>query len=214
MADLQAKPQYSGSNKQKINTCSKYFDFLSSGTYFNTHFIMGGERFDTAQPEMYLFGENMDVNFLGSRPAPFPYPAPSANEPSKTLKALINIRKESLRFVRIPDDAAALKESSERPSSTKFNLEFTFDCDVRCAITIMYFCTEEVTTNGMIYTPRDTGMNSETYHYKRGANQQFSQVSHIFEPSQYPEEDLLYSFDKEVIPCVIYCLAEEGEDDF
>lgn len=31
---------------------------------------MGGERFDTAVPEMYLFGENMDVNFLGSRPAP------------------------------------------------------------------------------------------------------------------------------------------------
>lgn len=31
---------------------------------------MGGERFETAQPEMYLFGENMDVNFLGSRPAP------------------------------------------------------------------------------------------------------------------------------------------------
>lgn len=183
-----------------------------AGSYFSTHFIMGGERFDTAQPEMYLFGENMDVNFLGSRPAPFPYPAPQANEPSKTLKALINIRKESLRFVRTPDDSAALKDSTERPSGTKFNLEFTFDTDVRCAITIMYFCTEEVTTNGAIYTPRDPSMNSETYHYKRGANQQFSQVSHIFDPSQYPEEDLLYSFDKEVIPCVIYCLAEEGEE--
>ena len=31
---------------------------------------MGGERFDTAMPEMYLFGENADLNFLGSRPAP------------------------------------------------------------------------------------------------------------------------------------------------
>lgn len=31
---------------------------------------MGGERFDTPQPESYLFGENSDLNFLGSRPAP------------------------------------------------------------------------------------------------------------------------------------------------
>ncbi|XP_027219558.2 probable E3 ubiquitin-protein ligase MGRN1 isoform X2 [Penaeus vannamei] len=183
-----------------------------SGNYFSSYFIMGGERFDTAVPEMYLFGENMDVNFLGSRPAPFPYPAPTANEPSKTLKALLNIRKESLRFVRAPDDSAMLKEAEDRTATTRFNIEFTFDCDVRCAITIMYFCTEEVTSNGIIYTPRDPNMNSETYHYKRGANQQFSQVCHVFDPSLYPEEDLMYSFDREVMPIVIYCLAEEGEE--
>ncbi|XP_042875127.1 probable E3 ubiquitin-protein ligase MGRN1 isoform X6 [Penaeus japonicus] len=185
-----------------------------SGNYFSSYFIMGGERFDTAVPEMYLFGENMDVNFLGSRPAPFPYPAPTANEPSKTLKALLNIRKESLRFVRAPDDSAMLKEAEDRTVTSRFNIEFTFDCDVRCAITIMYFCTEEVTSNGIIYTPRDPNMNSETYHYKRGANQQFSQVCHVFDPSLYPEEDLMYSFDREVMPIVIYCLAEEGEDEF
>lgn len=41
---------------------------MNAGTYFGTHFIMGGERFDTPQPEAYLFGENGDLNFLGSRP--------------------------------------------------------------------------------------------------------------------------------------------------
>lgn len=40
------------------------------GNYFGSHFIMGGERFDTPQPEAYLFGENADLNFLGSRPTP------------------------------------------------------------------------------------------------------------------------------------------------
>lgn len=60
------------------------------------------------------------------------------------------------------------------------------------------------------YTPRDLCMNSETYHYKRGANQQFSQVSHTFDPSQYLEEELTYNPDRDVIPIAIHCVAEEG----
>lgn len=31
---------------------------------------MGGEKFDAPQPEAYLFGDNMDLNFLGNRPIP------------------------------------------------------------------------------------------------------------------------------------------------
>jgi hypothetical protein len=31
---------------------------------------MGGERFETSQPEAYLFGENQDLNFLGNKPVP------------------------------------------------------------------------------------------------------------------------------------------------
>lgn len=45
-----------------------------SGNYFGSHFIMGGERFDTPQPEAYLFGENVDLNFLGNRPTPVSSP--------------------------------------------------------------------------------------------------------------------------------------------
>lgn len=29
---------------------------------------MGGEKFDTPQPEAYLFGENMDLNFFSKCP--------------------------------------------------------------------------------------------------------------------------------------------------
>ncbi|XP_046744537.1 probable E3 ubiquitin-protein ligase MGRN1 isoform X1 [Diprion similis] len=193
-----------------------------SGSYFGSHFIMGGERFDTPQPEAYLFGENADLNFLGSRPTPFPYPPPQANDPTKTLKSLVNIRKESLRLVRIIDQTST---SSQHHNSkhygdgdtdykpTRFNIEFTFDCDVRCAITIYYFCTEDVTANGVVYIPRDPLMNSETYHYKKGANQQFSQSSHIFDPTLYNEEDLLYNPDREVIPIAIHCVAEEGTEE-
>lgn len=110
---------------------------------------MGGERFDTPQPEAYLFGENGDLNFLGSRPTAFPYPPPQANEPTKTLKSLINIRKESVRFVKVTDNS--LKNSNEPTNdhNNLVNIEFVFDADAKCAIQIFYFCTEEVTATGL-----------------------------------------------------------------
>ncbi|XP_054708358.1 E3 ubiquitin-protein ligase MGRN1-like [Uloborus diversus] len=185
------------------------------GNFFASHFIMGGERFETTMPEAYLFGENMDLNFLGGRPTPFPYPAPQPNEPTRTLRSLMNIRKESLRFVKVPDLAVEGERSTSDNSSnvgTSYNIDFTFDADVRCGITIYYFCTEEITANGVIYTPRDATMNSETYHYKKGVNQQFSQVSHVFDPSKYSEEMLNYKFEDEIIPVLIECVAEEGEE--
>ncbi|XP_014304205.1 E3 ubiquitin ligase Rnf157-like [Myotis lucifugus] len=70
------------------------------GSYFASHFIMGGEKFDSAHPEGYLFGENSDLNFLGNRPVAFPYAAPPPQEPVKTLRSLVNIRKDTLRLVK------------------------------------------------------------------------------------------------------------------
>ncbi|XP_067008708.2 E3 ubiquitin-protein ligase MGRN1 [Anabrus simplex] len=206
-----ASRQHAGVEEVDIVSNLAYKYPPRSGNYFGNHFIMGGERFDTPQPEAYLFGENADLNFLGSRPTPFPYPPPQANDPTKTLKSLINIRKESLRFVRSPDTLNKINEGHiEASKSTQFNIEFTFDCDVRCAITIYYFCTEDITANGIIYNPRDSSLNSETYHYKRGANQQFCQFSHAFDPSRYTDEELAYNPDRDIMPIVIHCVAEEG----
>ncbi|MEE6522543.1 hypothetical protein FKM82_021131 [Ascaphus truei] len=71
-----------------------------SGNYFANHFFMGGEKFETPHPEGYLFGENTDLNFLGNRPVQFPYLTPAPHEPVKTLRSLVNVRKDSLRLVR------------------------------------------------------------------------------------------------------------------
>lgn len=60
--------------------------------------------------------------------------------------------------------------------------------------------------------PRDPNMTSETFHYKRGANQQFCQMTHVFDPSKYTEEELLYDVDREIIPIAIHCVAEEGAE--
>lgn len=71
---------------------------------------------------------------------------------------MVNIRKESLRFVRAPSDVGKLPVDKERKDlrdiepgkGSPVNIEFTFDCDIRCAITIYYLCTEELGPNGVM----------------------------------------------------------------
>lgn len=184
-----------------------------SGNYFGTHFIMGGERFDTPQPEAYLFGENADLNFLGCKPTPFPYPPPQATEPTKTLKSLVNIRKESVRFVKASDCAAKIHGDGTTKPTALYNIEFVFDADARCAITIYHFCIEDIGASGVSYIPRDSSLSSETFHFKRGVGQVFSAPSHVFNPALFSEDDLSYSCEKDTFPVVIHCVVEEGAEE-
>ncbi|XP_034474806.1 E3 ubiquitin ligase RNF157 isoform X2 [Drosophila innubila] len=220
-----------------------------AGNFFGTHFIMGGERFDTPQPESYLFGENADLNFLGNRPTAFPYPPPQANEPTKTLKSLVNIRKESVRFVRVPnnkkqnstegdcidtlqqnDKKTEINESIQTvvdgnvlcnvadkemgPPNSCYNIEFTFDSDAKCAITVYYFCTENVSPSGVTLTQREgLTFSSDTYHYEKGINQCFSQPSHVFNPQLIHEDDLVYNAGRDQYPVAIHCVIEEGNEE-
>lgn len=60
------------------------------------------------------------------------------------------------------------------------------------------------------YTSKVSTLTSETYHYNRGVSQMFSQPTHLFNPTEYPEEDLLYNSEREMLPIAIYCVVEEG----
>lgn len=55
-------------------------------------------------------------------------------------------------------------------------------------------------------------MTSDTYYYKRGTNIQFSQPSHVFDPSSYSDDELQYNTEKDIIPIAIHCVAQEGSD--
>ncbi|KAJ3608304.1 hypothetical protein NHX12_025353 [Muraenolepis orangiensis] len=173
-----------------------------SGSYFASHFIMGGEKFDSTHPEGYLFGENTDLNFLGIRPVAFPYAAPPPQEPVKTLRSLINIRKDTLRLVRCSED---LKLAC-------YNIEFTFDADTQVAITIYYQAMEEFHSGVPIYLPQDSSLQSETVHFKRGVSQQFCLPSHSVNLSQWADEELLFDMEKEVFPMVVQAVVDEGEE--
>ncbi|XP_048757856.1 E3 ubiquitin-protein ligase MGRN1-like isoform X4 [Ostrea edulis] len=183
-----------------------------NGNYFGSCFYMGGERFEMSQPEAYLFGENSDLNFLGNKPIPFPYQgSTSGSEPTKPLKSLVNIRKDSLKFVKVDDNDEGSEGEKSDSMNTRYNIEFTFDSDSKCAITIYYFATEDVSNGQITFQTRESSLNSEVFHYKRGANQLFSQTTHILDPSKFTDEEWQYDPIKDTIPVVISCVVEDED---
>lgn len=62
------------------------------------------------------------------------------------------------------------------------------------------------------YVPRNPLLSSETFHYKKGANQQFCQPTHVCNPASFSEDELQYDMDREMIPIAIHCVTEEGPE--
>ncbi|XP_058262443.1 E3 ubiquitin ligase RNF157 isoform X5 [Hemibagrus wyckioides] len=203
--------QNAGVEEVDIPSNSVYRYPPKSGSYFASHFIMGGEKFDSTHPEGYLFGENTDLNFLGNRPVTFPYTAPPPHEPVKTLRSLVNIRKDTLRLVRCSEDMK-LPGHEVGKSRSCYNVEFTFDADTPVAITIYYQAVEEFHNGVPVYLPQDSSLKSETVHFKRGVCQQFCLPSHSVNLSEWSDEELLFDMDKEVFPMVIQAVVDEGDE--
>ncbi|XP_045381688.1 E3 ubiquitin ligase RNF157 isoform X3 [Lemur catta] len=205
--------QHAGVEEVDIPSNSVYRYPPKSGSYFASHFIMGGEKFDSTHPEGYLFGENSDLNFLGNRPVAFPYAAPPPQEPVKTLRSLINIRKDTLRLVKCAEEVKSPGEEAGK-ARVHYNVEFTFDTDARVAITLYYQATEEFQNGVASYIPKDNSLQSETVHYKRGVCQQFCLPSHTVDPSEWAEEELGFDLDREVYPLVVHAVVDEGDEYF
>ncbi|XP_064423660.1 E3 ubiquitin ligase RNF157 isoform X3 [Latimeria chalumnae] len=203
--------QNAGVEEVDIPSNSVYRYPPKSGSYFASHFIMGGEKFDSTHPEGYLFGENTDLNFLGNRPVAFPYAAPPSQEPVKTLRSLINIRKDTLRLVKCSEEVKAPGEEVSK-AKVHYNVEFTFDADARVSITIYYQATEEFHNGIVSYIPKDNCLQSETVHYKRGVCQQFCLPSHTVDPLEWTEDELYFDIDREVYPMVVHAVVDEGDE--
>ncbi|XP_020922257.1 RING finger protein 157 isoform X8 [Sus scrofa] len=143
----------------------------------------------------------------------FPYAAPPPQEPVKTLRSLINIRKDTLRLVKCAEEVKAPGDEAGR-ARVHYNVEFTFDTDARVAITIYYQATEEFQSGIASYIPKDSSLQSETVHYKRGVCQQFCLPSHTVDPSEWAEEELGFDLDREVYPLVVHAVVDEGDEYF
>eukprot|EP00118_Oscarella_pearsei_P000258 m.4543 g.4543 ORF g.4543 m.4543 type:complete len:438 (+) comp10926_c0_seq2:28-1341(+) len=170
------------------------------GAYFGSRFQLGNEWFDTTEPESYLFGDNHDLNFLGRRPSQFPYPAPSVGEPTKTIRSLINIRKDTLKLVR--------------NSSNKYHLQFVFDSDVKCTAKIYVFAVEDTENGHLKYKSKQSKWSPPCFSFKRGSGQVFVETDgYAITPDKWNQEDLSFNRDKPVhYPLVIHMEAANEED--
>ena len=61
-----------------------------------------------------------------------------------------NVRKKQSKRNPVSDHQSRAKVIARRKK--RYNIQFTFDADVRCAVTIYYFCTEEITPQVSIYS--------------------------------------------------------------
>ena len=147
---------------------------------------------------------------MGNRPVQFPYVTPAPHEPVKTLRSLVNIRKDSLRLVRYKDGADSPTEDGEKPR-VLYSLEFTFDADARVAITVYCQAVEEFLNGTAAYSPKSPALQSETVHYKHGVSQQFSLPSFKIDFSEWKDDELNFDLDRGVFPVVIQAVVDEGD---
>uniref|UniRef100_A0A914E580 RING-type E3 ubiquitin transferase n=1 Tax=Acrobeloides nanus TaxID=290746 RepID=A0A914E580_9BILA len=157
--------------EEKANTANP-------GSYFGTHFLMGGERYDVAKPDTFLFGDNSDLELLGSKPVPFPYNLRGVSDTVSALNAFVNIRRDSLKFVKVLDE-----NSEDEVPSIAYRIEFIFDCDAPCYVQI-HFCAKEVVDRDAVWFVSKYSMESSAkFRYEIGAEQLFNQF--VFYPNHY-----------------------------
>ena len=114
--------------------------------------------------------------------------------PSRYLQSLINIRKDTIKLVKIRDD-----------DQVKYNIEFRFDSDCDVKIRIHYFAVEHFTANnvdnqcplsykcgcgnyskaGGNKTAQKCFCLNEDNCYPKGANILFQQSQHFISPAKF-----------------------------
>ncbi|CAI2355908.1 unnamed protein product [Caenorhabditis sp. 36 PRJEB53466] len=158
----------------------------ASGSYFGSHFLMCGCKFEVAKPEAYLFGENSDLDQLGARALNFPYPpGPLGNDEIRPLNLLVNIRKESVKFQRVKKDNGEF-------DANLYQLTFTFDCDSACVIQVHFHAKEVYHDGELQFAYRNRrAQSSEQFNFETGADQVFG--GYVFDASRWDPSDLIYT---------------------
>ncbi|XP_066933819.1 E3 ubiquitin-protein ligase MGRN1-like [Clytia hemisphaerica] len=179
-----------------------------SGAYFANHFVMAGERFDNINSETFLFGENNDLNYLSSKPVPFPYHSPSENEPSHTIRCMVHLRKDSLKMIREKND---VEQGAGEAASDKYHLQFTFDSDIDCAVRIFMMAKEEITDGAAEYLSRKPELVAEPVFFTKGSGQNFNNTEFKITPDDFQPAELSYVAGSQEIPLIIQITSEDPE---
>ena len=116
----------------------------NGGLYFGNNFVLGGEEFGTMSPESFLFGDLSDLNSLARVPGSMPEAPPNIKH-TVTVRSLVALQKDSIRLVRHARQGIPVDEH---------HLEFTFDADCKCEVTVYFFAEEVASVDGsVVYEP-------------------------------------------------------------
>jgi E3 ubiquitin-protein ligase MGRN1 len=152
----------------------------AGGNFFSSHFRLGHRRYETGDPEYFLFGDLTDLNFLGTRPVQFPYPTPKKNEPLRCLQLYVNIHRDSVKLVK-----------SERNTDDYF-VSFEFNSDVDCRISLLSSLPDG-TDVGSLRDPQGSGLTRSAYHHhNRGSEVKFTGDDFPVSPGNMSEESLTF----------------------
>eukprot|EP00051_Salpingoeca_urceolata_P018592 m.262506 g.262506 ORF g.262506 m.262506 type:complete len:504 (-) comp19231_c1_seq3:53-1564(-) len=166
----------------------------ATGLYFGSQFTMGGQAFPGMQPESFLFGEMDDLNFLARIPGVLPQVPPNIRH-TNTVRSLVHLRKESLKLRRHANASGPLDS---------YHLEFLFDADVPCDITIFLFAKEYFEKQGRIrYKPLDERLSSPTVRYDPGMNQLYRHPEFSISQLQAHADHLFFDPESMTFPIVI-----------
>lgn len=72
----------------------------------------------------------------------FPYHVRGVSDSVSVLNALVNVRRDSVKFVKLDPDVGGF-------NGMAYRLEFLFDCDAPCYIQV-HFCAKEIIDNGVV----------------------------------------------------------------
>lgn len=106
-----------------------------------------------------------DLNYLGRMPGAINAPPPSIKH-TNTTRCFFYVHKESIRLVSHQNSAV---QAPVMGSSESYHVDFTFDADAPCKVTVYFVATEVMDKNGNVTF---TAQNSwPTRHFEAGLNQ-------------------------------------------
>lgn len=174
----------------------------ANGLYFGDHFVMGGEEFEALDPEAFLFGEMGDLDYLSRMPGTMNRP-PTNIKHTNATRCLLFTNKETLKLV----PHASNEPNNENVENGAMHIDFMFDADAACKVTVHFFAQEEIDGDGGIHFKSKFSWPS--FHYAQGYGQEFSQPQvTINNLDQYAEKDLFYQTGSTTYPVVVHIVAE------
>eukprot|EP00043_Microstomoeca_roanoka_P008176 m.78907 g.78907 ORF g.78907 m.78907 type:complete len:193 (-) comp14134_c0_seq2:1377-1955(-) len=133
-----------------------------SGMYFGENFTLAGQEFQSMTPESFLFGDMADLNLLGQISGSMPR-VPAQVKHTNTLRALVNLHRNSVKLIRHADQDEPLAE---------YHLAFAFDADCSCEVHLHFFVEEVLGAGGLTFRKyRETGPIFDVKRFPVGFNQ-------------------------------------------